>query len=185
MNHQEDKNAEAPGMGPDGMASVHDVGAYAPQTAGRGNPIPVTVAGLPLDGEVFLTGYSRRGSDGRALSRPDGHPARFGDRKECPATVSCLLPTFQSKGKGAGTAVGIYDLKHEKDIGLQDAVAGLLVEATRCLIRGHGQYETSAVIGAQASMYLFRASATPLRLYSSTTAIPSTSATVRLTSSAH
>ena len=147
MNHQEDENAEAPGMGPDGMASVHDVGAYAPQTAGRGDPIPVTVAGLPLDGEVFLTGYSRRGSDGRALSRPDGHPARFGDWKECPATVSCLLPTFQSKGKGAGTAVGIYDLKHEKDIGLQDAVAGLLVEATRCLIRGHGQYETSAVIG--------------------------------------
>ena len=117
MNHQEDKNAEAPGMGPDGMASVHDVGAYAPQTAGRGDPIPVTVAGLPLDGEVFLTGYSRRGSDGRALSRPDGHPARFGDWKECSATVSCLLPTFQSKGKGAGTAVGIYDLKHEKDIG--------------------------------------------------------------------
>ena len=147
MNHQEDENAEAPGMGPDGMASVHDVGAYAPQTAGRGDPIPVTVAGLPLDGEVFLTGYSRRGSDGRTLSRPDGHPARFGDWKECPATVSCLLPTFQSKGKGAGTAVGIYDLKHEKDIGLQDAVAGLLVEATRCLIRGHGQYETSAVIG--------------------------------------
>lgn len=30
MNHQEDENAEAPGMGPDGMASVHDVGAYAP-----------------------------------------------------------------------------------------------------------------------------------------------------------
>lgn len=29
MNHQEDENAEAPGMGSDGMASVHDVGAYA------------------------------------------------------------------------------------------------------------------------------------------------------------
>ncbi|MDB6874994.1 hypothetical protein PMT39_04770, partial [Bifidobacterium longum] len=87
MNYQEDKNAEAPGMGPDGMASVHDVGAYAPQTAGRGDPIPVTVAGLPLDGEVFLTGYSRRGSDGRALSRPDGHPARFG----CISSSRCFV----------------------------------------------------------------------------------------------
>lgn len=46
MNHQEDKNAEAPGMGPDGMASGHDVGAYALKRLVVAIN-SVTVAGLP------------------------------------------------------------------------------------------------------------------------------------------
>ncbi len=79
------------------------------------------------------------------LADAQRRPIRYADLHDGVEPRVLYIPLNGNDG-GQGPAVGIYDLKHERDTMLNDLVTRFLIEATRGLVGRGAPYEISAML---------------------------------------
>lgn len=101
-----------------------------------GDPVNGFVLGMPCAGSGFVP----------VLSDAQGRVLRLRDWQQCPHAGALVLFPEQCPGWMQGPLELVYYLYDERDVRLEDQVAGFLVECARRVVGDYGQDEVSVVV---------------------------------------